>query len=1528
MEIVINVINQNLKLTTNSRNIIDGSQQFVAFRFQLDDSWDGLHPFAQFIQEDNAYNVYLDKDNKVFLPPEIKSGSFMLMLYGSGGTTKATTNFLTFTVDHYQLVGNAQSTQITKSLYDQLVEKVDNLMDTTSGDYKNLVVDIINRAIQSGDIEELAISDGSIARNKVNIGFESTLKKADSAMQPTVYDTNNVRQDIFQYTNNKIVEAVTNAVVPLPAPYGYTFVFKPSAPQNNTEAQTFAQNKQLWLNTKTLIYYSPQNSNGYKWNVGTKLVNNPTISSDYYVPEGAKWAYFKYIENEFLQIGNTSYSTEEIDNKVTRLQNSIATDIATQGSTISNIGNRVDNIDEMIQNKEIPTTEQLGIVTPDMFGAIGDGVNDDTEAMIECLEYANRMGYKVEWHGKTIYLKSAVETHCPVIDTDVDFSGCTILMTGENQGQTILKVGYDPEDITEEMTGKVINVDTANTVFENYPNSYIAVESLHFLGRRFNNPGTETWYRHKQGFVTNSYGAIQPLDLFREISEYKLVNRIDKMARPILCRFGKILITNGTAAAVILVQRANVTIQDVSVIPEIEEYTYINKTPFTIYRAYNVTLKNIVAINLPVNSDTTVTSYIIDVHLSYKVTLDNIVATKGWGAMATHWCTDIIIRGCHLGRADYHYGTYGLNVVENCDFISYPCKIELGYGDGTVIIRDCFFYKRMEGQIYASDFFQMRNDFAMMFSGKFIVQNCTLQIYDHSIQKYSWGVTYRTYGFDGLLDWAPKNFPYMYFDQLLIRSEAGLDNYDKFQLIGVSNRYVNDQIEVGQIHIACDSIDLQVRLITDFNNFDTENAVMTLKNCFLDATNYFGKIYKDGNSIISSASAKIYDLYCDHNEIDMLNVALEIFDDTTEDNLQVVEPVKVHQGNAMNLIKQQEYPLNGETNPAYAYSVYEIDGDYPYLVSGRSTSNAAGGNGSLCAYYDIEDNWIKSDGFTNGIRYENYRSIAPSNAVKMIVNLGSGADQGKTMSVTKILTKCASSRLNRMQSIIDDHNSLMPSLEPVPDILDIVPATVEQIEINANTYEEGSCWNLLINRKYTPAGDYNANYAYAIFPVTEGKIYRVTGKTSSNAEGGNGALCAFYAFDNSLIGEPFGREPQKRYDDFEITAPVGASTLIVNRTASSVTITVKETIYHGAYSTTIQNVVNSVEDLPIINNIMDIQRVDDQIVDVTGEVHNAVCYNLKLKGEWGQGNAAYGYSVFTDIVPGDTYYATGSTTSKADMDNGNGALGAFYDEGNNIIGEPFGRDNVTTYQNFEVVAPEGAVKLIVIRAKGNITVGLKHLIVTNPYSQTIQDILDRLTELEENGGGGGGGAMEIIELTVNPALVEIGSTVTTANISYRLNATPYSLALNGTTVEPLINGFVTLNNLSLTDDMTWTLEARTKKGLVITKDVTLEFVNNIYHGVAANPTTVNEAFVKQDLTKVLKGTKNIKFTETAGANQYIWFAVPVRYGECSFTVNGFSGGFELVQTISNFTNNSGYKESYRVYKSDNPNLGNTTVEVN
>ncbi len=127
MGVNINVINQKMFQSPNS--IVSGTQEFVKFKFNLDKEWDGLTVFAQFVQDETAYNKYLDYDDSVYLPAEIEAGKFTLMLYGTGGTTRATTNYLTFEVGQDIFVPDAQSTEITSSLYEQLVDKVDAIAE-------------------------------------------------------------------------------------------------------------------------------------------------------------------------------------------------------------------------------------------------------------------------------------------------------------------------------------------------------------------------------------------------------------------------------------------------------------------------------------------------------------------------------------------------------------------------------------------------------------------------------------------------------------------------------------------------------------------------------------------------------------------------------------------------------------------------------------------------------------------------------------------------------------------------------------------------------------------------------------------------------------------------------------------------------------------------------------------------------------------------------------------------------------------------------------------------------------------------------------------------------------------------------------------------------------------------------------------------------------------------------------------------------------------------------------------------------
>ena len=247
MDILVNVANQRLRMAANLKNLVAGTQEFVRFVFSMDDGWDDLMVFAQFMQEGVAYNQYLDDDNACYLPAEIQAGTVTLMLYGTGGDAIATSNYLTLTLDENIFVSDAQSTDISQSLYQQLVnivstyrtdtERLDalirlkanqsdltteiqratgvegtlstaigtkasqtdlNALDVRVTAIENNPVDQqtiadavaleIAALIASGAIAEMTIEDGSISRAKVDSTFESTLQKADDAMQPTVYD--------------------------------------------------------------------------------------------------------------------------------------------------------------------------------------------------------------------------------------------------------------------------------------------------------------------------------------------------------------------------------------------------------------------------------------------------------------------------------------------------------------------------------------------------------------------------------------------------------------------------------------------------------------------------------------------------------------------------------------------------------------------------------------------------------------------------------------------------------------------------------------------------------------------------------------------------------------------------------------------------------------------------------------------------------------------------------------------------------------------------------------------------------------------------------------------------------------------------------------------------------------------------------------------------------------------------------------------------------------------------------------------
>lgn len=198
--------------------------------------------------------------------------------------------------------------------------------------------------------------------------------------------------------------------------------------------------------------------------------------------------------------------------------------------------------------------------------------------------------------------------------------------------------------------------------------------------------------------------------------------------------------------------------------------------------------------------------------------------------------------------------------------------------------------------------------------------------------------------------------------------------------------------------------------------------------------------------------------------------------------------------------------------------------------------------------------------------------------------------------------------------------------------------------------------------------------------------------------------------------------------------------------------------------------------------------------------------------------------------------------------------------------------------------------------------------------------------------------IEIVKFTANGSTVEVGSTAN-ITLTWELNRYPtilkltdisnkeveLELAKNGSYKLPPIS---TPANYPKNKTFTWKLHAWDEENVYVYNQLFVSFGNNIYYGAAEEPEAYTPEFIKGLEKKVLVSSRQYNFTVNADdAGEYIYFCVPANYGDCKFTVNGFTGGFAKVADAVSLTNGSGYTENYYVYRSDNAGLGEQKVTV-
>ena len=178
--------------------------------------------------------------------------------------------------------------------------------------------------------------------------------------------------------------------------------------------------------------------------------------------------------------------------------------------------------------------------------------------------------------------------------------------------------------------------------------------------------------------------------------------------------------------------------------------------------------------------------------------------------------------------------------------------------------------------------------------------------------------------------------------------------------------------------------------------------------------------------------------------------------------------------------------------------------------------------------------------------------------------------------------------------------------------------------------------------------------------------------------------------------------------------------------------------------------------------------------------------------------------------------------------------------------------------------------------------------------------------------------------TNNVNKVENGATINSVVFSWELSKDPAEIIFGGQSLDVTTRS-KTLSQLNLTQDKSWLLKVTGQRGESFTKSTSINFLNGVYYGAKSIPQEYDSEFILS-LTKVLSNKKIPSINVSAGKNEYVFYCVPTSMGECRFNFNGFSGGINLVDTVS-FTNENGHTENYYIYKSDYANLGDLSVNI-
>lgn len=183
-----------------------------------------------------------------------------------------------------------------------------------------------------------------------------------------------------------------------------------------------------------------------------------------------------------------------------------------------------------------------------------------------------------------------------------------------------------------------------------------------------------------------------------------------------------------------------------------------------------------------------------------------------------------------------------------------------------------------------------------------------------------------------------------------------------------------------------------------------------------------------------------------------------------------------------------------------------------------------------------------------------------------------------------------------------------------------------------------------------------------------------------------------------------------------------------------------------------------------------------------------------------------------------------------------------------------------------------------------------------------------------------------INFSCSPSIAEKGEVITSWKFTWSYNKnTIVSQSLTEASDLKLSDRTYTFNNQSITENTSKTLSVNDGvKAYSSSRGIT--FYPGIYYGVSTKDSIETQDIIA--FTRKLQGSRNMTITINASnPNDSIYICIPESYGVPIFKVGGFEGGFTLLNGKFSFSRYDNTTVVYRIYKSDNKGLGNTTINI-